>query len=80
MLLGVQVELRSHAPDDVGQRQRARQDLGDLVLQLAGGKPEALGDVALGVRVDDQHMLAELGQRVGQVDRRGSLGAAALLI
>ena len=41
---------------------------------------EAGGGVALGVEVDDQDPVAQLGQGRAQVDRRGGLAHAALLV
>ena len=56
------------------------QDVGDGSLDLAEVDPETDGQVGLGIHVDREDSLAQLGQRTGQVDRGGRLANAALLV
>ena len=49
-------------------------------LEVAGLHTETRGGVALGVEIDHEHPVVELGQRRAQVDRRGRLAHPALLV
>ena len=52
----------------------------DRRLQVPGVDPEPGGGVALRVEVDDQHPVAELGQRSAEVHRGGRLADPTLLV
>ena len=41
---------------------------------------DAAGRVALGIAIDEQHALVGEGERGGQIDRRGGLSDATLLV
>ena len=66
--------------DAIGQTRAFQQDPVDVVLPAGRIDAEAGAGVALGVKVDDQDLLAHGGQCRAEIDRRGGLANAALLV
>jgi len=52
----------------------------DAIMHIRLVDPDAAGRVALRIDIDQQHLLAECRQASAQVDRRGRLPDAALLV
>ncbi len=66
--------------DGVAQRRVADQHVVGRAAAVAAVDAEAGRGVALRIEVDDQHALADRGQRRAEIDRRGGLADAALLV
>ena len=64
----------------IAQRRFADQHVVGRDVAAAAVDAEAGGGVALRIEVDDQHPLADRGQRGAEIDRRGGLADAALLV
>ena len=67
--------------DDVLERERGVQEhVGDRHIDVAGVEAKADGEVGLRVHVDAEDLVAQLGEGTGEVDRRGRLAHATLLV
>ena len=64
----------------IAQRRFANQDIVGRVLPTAAVDAEAGRGIALRVEIDDQHLLADGGERGAEIDRRRRLADAALLV
>ena len=71
------VETRAHVDNRVGRMHVFDEHMVERVARL---ETQRLGDVALGVEVDEQRAVSGIGEASGDVDAGGSLASAALLI
>jgi hypothetical protein len=70
----------SRRDDGVAQGRLAGQHVIGRVTPAAAIDAETGGRVALRIKIDDQHILADGGERRAEIDRGGGLADAALLI